>query len=120
SDNPAQLPVDGQWIIDGPPDVSAVFPTGSTNPGSTPIVVVFTESIVPASLQGAIEIVPLASGGGVGSAGPIRGVSQALLSDGRVLVMLPPTALLAGDYGVNLATTANVIDLTGQALNRAS
>ncbi|MSR61178.1 MAG: hypothetical protein EXS08_01855 [Planctomycetes bacterium] len=115
SENQAVLPVDGEWVLDGPPDVSAVFPSGIQNPGSTPIVIVFNESMAPRTVLNAVEVVPLA-----GPGQPVFGLLQQLVSDGRVLVLLPVPGsdLAAGDYSVRLGADALVTDLTGQELNR--
>ena len=56
-ENEASLPVDGQWIVDGKPALTDLFPSGTQNPAGTPVVLVFSESIQPESLEGAIEIV---------------------------------------------------------------
>lgn len=118
SDNEAALPLDGDWILDGAPRVSAFFPTGLQNSGSTPVVLVFSESIQEAGLQDAFELVPLVGGGLAGT--PVGGVSVVLASDGRVVVLLPGTSgLEAGDYIVRLADGAVVVDITGQALDVA-
>jgi hypothetical protein len=123
SDNEAALPVDGDVIVDGRPDVVGFFPSGSQNPGTIPIVVVFSETMLGATLLGALEVVPILGGGTFGQ--PVQGLSQALVSDGRVLLLFPLVAtgmegLPAGDYIVRLAPTAEVTDLTGQELDRTA
>ncbi len=119
SDNQAFLPVDGEWIVDGRPVVQDFFPSGTQNPGTTPVVLVFSESMQERSLTGAIEIVPLV-GGGLPDI-PLTGVAQALVCEGRVLVLLPSNAnpLDPGDYVVRLGEQAVVLDLTGQELDLA-
>lgn len=119
SGNQAIQPVDGEWIQDGAPRVEGVFPTGVLNPGTTPVVVVFSESVQPTSLQDGIEIVPLVGGGLAGD--PLTGVPQTLLAEGRVLVLLPsgPIGLTAGDYLVRVGENAAILDLTGQGLDAA-
>jgi len=116
SDNPALLPVDGEWIIDGAPTISDVFPVGTDNVGTTPVVIVFSETVQERSLVDAIQIVPLVGGLPVA---PVTNVAQALVCEGRVLVLLPPiaTPLDAGDYVVRVSDRANVLDLTGQKLD---
>jgi hypothetical protein len=123
SDNEAALPVDGDVIVDGRPDVVGFFPTGSQNPGTIPIVLVFSETMLGATLLGAVEVVPILGGGTFGP--PVQGLSQALVSDGRVLLLFPLVAtgmegLPAGDYIVRIAETAEVTDLTGQELDRTA
>jgi hypothetical protein len=112
SDNEAVLPIDGEWIVDGPPEIDAVFPSSAQNAGSTPIVLLFSETMQADSLQRAIEIVA------DGTSQPVAGVTQALVSDGRVLVLLPSPAdaLDPGHYVVRLADDALPLDLTGQEL----
>ena len=70
------------------------------------------------SLAGAFEIVPLVGAGIEGD--PVAGVSQALVSDGRVLVLLlVGNTLPASDYIVRIAEGGAPLDLTGQALGLA-
>lgn len=116
SPNEAILPVDGEWIADVPPTIDAFFPTGTQNPGSTPVVLVFSESMQAESLEDAFEIVPQA---GMSAGRPLQGVEQALVSSGRVLVLLPPVAvaLEAGAHKVLLAEEAAPLDITGQELD---
>jgi hypothetical protein len=116
SDNEALLPVDGDWIVDGPPKVEGVFPSGTQNPGTTPIVVVFSETMQEESLDGAIRVVPLSGGQPLP---PVDGLGQVLASDGRVLILLPPEddALDAGSYAVVLDDRALGLDLSGQELD---
>jgi hypothetical protein len=112
SDNEASLPVDGDWILDGPPAVQSVFPTGTLSPGTTPIVVVFSETMREASLVGAVEVLPLIDG----SPGFPVNTTAALVGDGRVLVLLTLASdpLDPGDYLVRLTEDAVPTDLTGQ------
>lgn len=110
--NEALQPVTGEWIASAVPEVLASFPTGTGHPGTTPVVLVFSETIQIESVAGAFELVR------EGSVQPIP-AAQALVSEGRVLVLLPSTTtpLAAGTYLVLLAEDAVVIDLTGQALD---
>ena len=117
SEETATLPEDGLWIVDGPPEVVSVFPSGNENPETTPIVVRFTESMNPDTLDGAVEIVPLF--GGIPDQ-PLSGVAEVLVGDGRVLVLLPGP-LLEGDFLVRVgAAKARATDLTGQVLAEAA
>lgn len=112
SENEAVQPIDGEWIVDGPPEVDGVFPSGVQNAGTTPIVLVFSESMQAESLQGAFEVLA----GGQGQ--PISGLTQALVSDGRVLVLLSRgDDLDPGEYVVRLEEDAVPLDLTGQVLD---
>lgn len=115
SENEAFLPVDGEWILDSDPDVVETFPDSLQVRPSSPMVVVFTETIQEESLRGAIEVVPVL--GGVPGPTPVTGVNQALVSEGRVLVLLPSADLVEGDYILRLSEQAMVLDLTGQALD---
>jgi len=115
SDNEAALPVDGDWILDGAPRVDAFFPSGVTT-ATTPIVLVFSESMQAATLVNAVEIITFF--GGIEGA-PVVGVAQSLVCDGRVLVLLPTIDFEAGDYIVRLAQDAVPTDLTGQVLDTA-
>lgn len=117
SGNPAFLPVDGDWILDGPPVVEGFFPEGARIAGTTPVVLVFSESVQADTLDGAIEIVPVLGGGQPGQ--PVSGVRELLVSDGRVLLLLPPIQppLPVSDYLVRLSEQALVLDLTGQELD---
>lgn len=118
SANEAIRPIDGEWIADALPKVDAFFPAGAQNSATTPVVLVFSESMQAESLLGAFELVPQA---GMGAGRPVMGVAQALVSAGRVLVLLPSVAndLEPGAYVVRLAEQAAPLDLTGQELDLA-
>src|SRR6185503_19717203 len=115
SNHAALQPIDGEWVSGSPPGIDGFFPTGAQNPGTTPVVLVFSQSMQERSLQQAIEIVPQ---GGMSAGRPLPGVQQALVSAGRLLVLLPPiaVALDPGLYSVRLAEDAVPLDLTGQVL----
>lgn len=104
----ARRPVDGEWIQTGPPRVEQGSPSGDVG-GSTPVVLVFSETMNEDSLDGAFQVVD--SGG---MAAPLA--ASLLVGDGRVLVLLPQAALDADDYAVRVAASADPIDLTGQKL----
>jgi hypothetical protein len=115
SDDAAALPLDGQWILDGPPEVTDVFPTETGGfPGTVPVVLVFSESMSAESLAGAFELVPIP--GGIPDL-PLDNVGAALVAEGRVLILRPPE-LDQGDYQVRVAPDAVVTDLTGQRLKQ--
>jgi hypothetical protein len=111
SSNAALQPVDGEWLATVAPEVEAFFPSGTGHAGTTPMVLVFSETMQLVSLMGAFEVVR------EGSTQPIR-VAEALVSDGRVLVLLPASMdpLDPGTYVVQLAEEAEPVDLTGQEL----
>ncbi len=115
SGDPAFLPVDGVTIVDGRPDVTAVFPGEvGGNAGTTPVVIVFSEAMNPDSLTDAFEIVTVI--GGIPDV-PVEGVVAALVSDFRVLVLLPPT-LDQGEYLVRVSADGRATDITGQLLDK--
>jgi hypothetical protein len=109
----ASLPENGLWILDSRPTITSVLPDGTSGPETTPVVVVFSESMNVESLAGVIEIVP-DLGGLPGQALP--GVPQTLTGDGRVLVLLPPS-LAEGDYTVQVGVDSMATDITGQELD---
>ena len=98
ADNPAILPVDGQWILDSAPSVTDVFPSGSQVGDTSPIVIVFSESMNESTLRGAFEIRPVAAV----VEPPISNVTEVLLASGRVLVLLPSSPLDEGSYIVQV------------------
>jgi hypothetical protein len=119
SDNEARAPVDGEWVVDGPPEVTDVFPTGAQQTETTPVVLVFSESMQEESLEDAFELRRVLGGGTLGP--PILGLSSALVSDGRVLLLFPPPdGLDAGDHQLRRAGEGTPVDLTGQALSLAA
>jgi hypothetical protein len=112
---PATFPLNGEVIRDGAPTIEGVFPSGQAFLSSTsPIVLRFSESMSPASLSGAFEIVPLDPDNF--PTAPIPGVVEGLAAEGRLLVLLPPTAIPAGNVVLRLSEDAVPTDLTGQRL----
>ena len=107
----ARLPEEGQWIVDGPPLIDAVLPEGDIVAGTTPIVVLFNESMNPDSLVGAFELIPI-TGGLAGP--PIDIPTFGLVGDGRMMVILPPARLAPAEYLVVVSAGAEVFDITGQ------
>ncbi len=108
--NPAQLPPDGTWVRAGAPTLTTFSPGGTMIASTTPIVLRFSESMLAGTLGGAFEV-RQTSGAGGGMV-PLAGVST--VADGRLVVLLPSTALTNGQsYEVSLADTAEVTDLTG-------
>ncbi|MEQ1894237.1 MAG: hypothetical protein ABL998_16975, partial [Planctomycetota bacterium] len=119
AENEARAPVDGEWVVDGPPEVTDTFPTGAQQAPTTPIMLVFSESMQEESLEGAFELRPVLGGGTLGA--PIFGLSSALVSDGRVLLLFPPPdGLDAGDHQVRRSDEGTPVDITGQALALAA
>lgn len=109
----ASLPDNGQTILPGDPKVDETFPDDKQVSSTSPVMVVFSESMAPDTAQGKIGLVPLDLGGFPLTPLP---TSQVLLARGRVLVMLPAAALPPGDYVVQVASDEKIFDLTGQQL----
>lgn len=109
----ATFPAQGEWILPGAPRVEAVYPQGTANPDS-PIVVVFSESISPASISGAFELQQ--AGGLPGGPNTLTG---SLVGDGRVLVLFPATLIGGSEYTVVWAEGSAVRDLTGSLALRS-
>jgi hypothetical protein len=107
----ATFPDTGEWEVPDVPRVENVFPTGFANPES-PVVIVFSETISPTSVQNAFKVV--ATGGGFG--GGTGGVSSLLVGDGRVLVLIPPALVSGAEYEVSFTDTAQVRDLSGAVM----
>ncbi len=113
--NPAELPPDGSWVFSGAPALTAFAPSGGSIGSETPVVLRFSESLLRDTLDGAFEI---AEAGSLGGSVPLQGI--ALVGDGRLVVLLPSTALTNGStYEVTLADDAEVTDLTGALFNPA-
>ncbi|MEW6071937.1 MAG: Ig-like domain-containing protein [Planctomycetota bacterium] len=112
----AVLPEDGEWIQDAPPSVVDVFPSGGTAASTTPVVVTFSESMNPDTVLGAVVLIPVQNGV---DGQPVPGVTQALVGEGRVLVLLPSTLGVVDEYHVRIAAEAAATDLTGQELEEA-
>ena len=112
--NPAVLPEPGQVIIDGRPTIVDTFPSGADIASSSPIVIVFSESMNEGTLTNVIQVVPI--NGGL-SGPPVTGIPQVLVAEGRVLVLLPPTLPAADEYWVQLAGDSLVTDITGVELD---
>ena len=111
----ASVPEDGLWIDDGVPIVEAVFPSGSEVHPDTPIVVRFSESMDPGSVQGAFRLIDANSIGGL----PLA-TSSVLIGAGRLMVLFPAVGLPANsDIQVVFQDSNEARDLTGQPLQAA-
>ncbi|MBK7875791.1 MAG: Ig-like domain-containing protein [Planctomycetes bacterium] len=112
--NPATFPTDGVWIDPADPSVTSVFPTGTAVDTRSPVVVVFSESMAPTNLNIAFELV---AEGAASGAVPF-GVN-ALLGEGRLLVLVPLTPLLPStSYTLRYREGASFQDLTGQVVSQ--
>lgn len=111
----ASLPFTGQWIEDGEPTVQSFRPGPGQIATTTPIVVVFSESMAPDSFDDAITVQSVFDG--VGGTGLPVLASLNLVGDGRVLVILPAFPLEPNtNYDVFVSDGAAPRDLTGQLL----
>src|SRR6185295_6864054 len=91
------------------PTVERFVPTGSATVDSrTPLVVVFSESMSSSGMQSLFLIQD--------SNGAPSAALASLVGDGRVLVLLPTSALAAGEtYTLSYNPNAQVQDRNGQA-----
>lgn len=106
------FPVDGEWIVDGAPRFDAVLPTDTANTTS-PLLLLASESLNPASVSGAFRLVEQSDTG----MGTTTSLSAALTGDGRALILRPMGALAPGStYDIEFTSSAVVRDLTGVAL----
>lgn len=119
---PATVPVDGEWIAPGAPTVSAIFPSGAGASSSTPIAIVFSESIAPQTVDGNFELVQELTNvppGAPNTAPPVP-LSGTLVGDGRMAVLFPVVLVADATYRVTLKEGSTVTDLTGQRLTGPS
>ncbi|MCZ6597357.1 MAG: Ig-like domain-containing protein, partial [Planctomycetota bacterium] len=108
--DPATLPVDFQTILVGKPTIQRIVPDGGALVSSTsPVVIVFSESMAPSVLN-QIDLIALDVGGF--PTGPVP-VSRALVAGGRVLLLLPILLAPTG-YIVQATSDAVLTDLQGQ------
>jgi hypothetical protein len=110
----ASFPEQGEWIAPGAPQVVEFFPKGTAS-AATPIVLVFNESISPASIERAFE---LSQAGGLPT-GPAA-LASSLVGDGRVLVLFPPPLVAGLAYEIRWSEGTSVRDLTGSLALRPS
>lgn len=107
----ASVPADSNWLSPAAPTVQSFYPSGTQAASTTPIAIVFSESLSLASVGQAFE---LAVVNAQTQSIPVTGL---LVGDGRVVVLLPPTPLLAGtEYSVRLRADRSVFDLQGSRL----
>jgi len=107
--NPATIPVDGEWIGSGAPKLTAFFPTGTAVATTSPIVMVFSESLAPANIASSFELQ-------VGGLNPVPLNNVALVGDGRVVIALPLTPLVISTvYDVLVRQSATLVDRVGRA-----
>jgi hypothetical protein len=111
----AALPEHGSVLLDMPPAIVGSLPSGIDVATTSPVVIAFSESMDPASLDGAIEIV-LQIGQVPGP--PVADVDAVLFGDGQLLGLFPAQDLAPGLYRLRFspALVDPPRDLTGQAL----
>jgi len=110
----ANVPEDGQILRTNVPRIDRFAPIGDAVDPKSPIVIVFSESISPATLSFAFELRQVQFG-----AIPLQ--ASSLVGDGRVLVMFPLTDLMLGAaYQVAFREDVQVGDRTGQAIVQPS
>ena len=116
---PATLPSDGLFISNANPVVDAIFPRGADVTASSPVVIVFSESMNIDSLGGAFEVIPIIANLEQPAVPLLESV---LVGDGRVLVILPAVPLTTGAYSVRISNedmASVATDLTGQSVGAA-
>lgn len=108
------LPSTNLWLNPAEPTVESFFPTGTQIATTTPIAIVFSESMAQSTLASAFQIAIAGTGQGIP-------VSATLSADGRVAVLIPTVALQADtDYEVGWRDNALITDLQGSKLARPS
>jgi hypothetical protein len=107
----ATVPADSNWLSPSAPTIESFYPAGTQISTTTPIALVFSESLAPSSVGQAFELAA------IDSQVPALPLTGLLVGDGRVVVLLPPSALLANtEYSVRLRADRNVLDLQGSRL----
>ncbi len=99
------FPATGETVLPGGPRVTNVFPSGAAHPES-PIVVVFSESVSPESVDGAFVLVSA----GLGSTAQPQ---ESLIGDGRVLILIPPPLVPGQTYELTYSEEGAIRDLSG-------
>ncbi len=112
---PATVPANHQWIESGAPTIAARIPASNATPlhPDSPVALVFSESMSSSSLTNSVRLQEVGSGG---FGAPVA-IASVLVSEGRVLVVLPTQALSLGvTYELVWNDNAVPVDLQGQAL----
>lgn len=107
----ALMPIQFEWLEPLAPGIEVTVPSGGVHGASAPMVVRFSESLNPDSIDGAFELVsddPF---------GPPVPLSGSVVGDGRVVVLIAASQLPAGpNYSLQLTEDAAITDLQGSAL----
>jgi hypothetical protein len=108
--NPASIPLDGRWIGPAAPKVTSMLPTGTSVARTSPIAVIFNESIVDDHLDEAFELQ-------LAGAPPFQVGNVALAGDGRMALVFPQAQLTPStEYKLLFREGALVVDHVGRAL----
>lgn len=103
-------PRDGNRLDAGPPTLLDALPTATDVAPDSPMVLTFSETMNPATLTGAFELLDEIT------TLPIPLLPATLVADGRVAILLPLVSLpVDATYVLRLADDANVTDVSGQA-----
>jgi len=111
----ADPPQDGELLSPDRPDITAFFPGNDAHP-ETPIVLIFSESMAPAGIESAFELVQTSMDPGIPDLPGVPLVGT-LAGEGRVAILTPIVLLNGMTYRVELADGAKLLDRTGQALD---
>ncbi len=106
----ATEPEEGELVLSSAPTITSSAPSGTDRHSTTPVVLFFSESMAPASVTGAFELVNALT------EFPVPTTSL-LLAAGRVLVLLPVAPLPEGDYVARLVSGAMPVDLGGAGVD---
>ena len=107
----ATVPTDSSWLSPAAPTIESFFPVGAQIATTTPMALVFSESLAPSSVGQAFELAI------VDAQTPAVPLTGLLAGDGRVVVLLSTTALLPDtDYVVRVRTDRNIVDLQGSRM----
>jgi hypothetical protein len=104
------VPVDGEHLLAGVPTLVSHFPGGTTVDRKTPIVLTFSESLAPNTVNIAFQLSQEDFTGSLP-------VASALVGDGHMVILYPLTDLLpAKTYSLSYRENVVLTDRTGQAV----
>ena len=107
----ANPPQDGERLTPSAPEVTAFFP-GNGAPQETPVVLIFSESMDPAGVADAFELVQESPDPSIPDFPgiPLPGI---LVGEGRVAILTPIALIPSSSYQVRLRDGAKLTDRTG-------
>jgi hypothetical protein len=118
----ADPPQDGELLSPDAPEITAFFPRNDAHP-LTPIVLIFSESMAPAGIETAFELVQTSVEIGIPDLPGVPLIGT-LVGEGRVAILkidspIPGAEALPNGttYRVELSEGAKLLDRTGQALD---